>query len=135
MYDSGAAPNHILPSCIVVVVGPRRLIYCASVVVADRTSTGVAIIVVRKNTIRNFMRVARRSVASKVHIELYGVQLPLHLPPRSLQSVVGLATSTTVSSILSTLSASLMLLHWHEICHGLLDRERIHHLCYVGGAL
>ena len=41
-------PLHILLRCITVVVGAERLTGCASVVVADIASAGVAILVVRK---------------------------------------------------------------------------------------
>ena len=111
MHARGASPHNILLSRIAVVVGAWRLTGCAGMVIAYMASAGVAIIVVRKNTIRGFLRVTCHSVASKVHIWLYGVRLPLYLPPRSLLSDVVLAVSTIPFSIFSTLSVPLLLLH------------------------
>jgi hypothetical protein len=105
------------------------------VVVAYIASEGVAIRVVKKNTIQGFLQIARRSVASKDHVWLYSVRLPLHILQRSLSSGIVLAASTAASSILSTSSASLILLHWRDIHHGLLEGEYIHYLCYAVGAL
>ena len=136
LHTRGAIPNHILPSRSTVVVGARRLTCCAGVVVAHIASTGVAIITVRKNnTIWGFLCVTRRSVASKIHVGLYCVWLVLHLSPHFLPSGVCLVVLIAASSISCTLSVSLLLLHLHEIHHGLLDGERMYYLCYAVGAL
>ena len=130
-----ADPHHILPSCITVVVEAHRLTGRAGVVVSDMASTGVAMSAVRKNTIRGFLRVSCCSVASKVHGGWYGVWLLLHFPPRSLPSSLVLAASTLVSTMSSTSSAFLLLLHWYHIHHEMLYRGCIHYLCDVVGAL
>ena len=50
-------------------------------------------------------------------------------------AVVGAAVSTAASSISSTPSAPLLLMHRHHVHHGLLDGGRIHYLRYAVCAL
>ena len=129
VHAFGAAPHHVLPRRVAVVVRAWRLTGWDGVVVAHMASTSMTIIVICINTIRRLLHAARCSI-SKVHVRLHCVGLLLQLSPRSLRSIVvsATATSTAASSISSTPSAALLLLHWHHVHPRLLDWGQIHYL-------